>query len=77
MPFVGVHGGFLTGIDAETYLKSSDEIVKGVSKAIEEYNQKAKEYFQSLEVENQHLLFFHITNTIFQNYFKYIFFLNF
>jgi hypothetical protein len=39
-------------------------------KAIEEYNQKAKEYFQSLEVENQHLLFFHITNTIFQNYFK-------
>ncbi len=38
VPFVGVHGGFLTGQDAETYLKSSEEIVKGVSKAIEEYN---------------------------------------
>ena len=36
----------------------------------EQYTLKAKEYFQSLEVENQHLLFFHITNTIFQNYFK-------
>ncbi len=38
VPFVGVHGGFLTGVDAETYLKSVDEIVKGVSKSIEEYN---------------------------------------
>jgi uroporphyrinogen decarboxylase len=37
VPFAGVHGGFLTGVDAETYLKSSQEIVKGVSKAIEEY----------------------------------------
>jgi len=38
VPFVGVHGGFLTGVDAETYLKSVDKIVKGVSKSIEEYN---------------------------------------
>jgi len=38
VPFVGVHGGFLTGVDAETYLKSSAEIVKGISKAINEYN---------------------------------------
>ena len=38
VPFVGVHGGFLTGVDAETYLKSADEVVKGVSKAIDEYN---------------------------------------
>jgi hypothetical protein len=36
----------------------------------EQYILKAKEYFDSLETENQHLLFFHITNTIFQNYFK-------
>ena len=38
VPFVGVHGGFLIGADAETYLKSADRIVAGVSKAIEEYN---------------------------------------
>lgn len=38
IPFVGVHGGFLTGVDATSYLKSSGEIVRGVSKAIEEYN---------------------------------------
>lgn len=38
VPFVGVHGGFLIGADAETYLKSTDRIVAGVSKAIEEYN---------------------------------------
>jgi hypothetical protein len=54
------------------YLNSDEykEFLDMEVKAIEEYNQKAKEYFQSLEVENQHLLFFHITNTIFQNYFK-------
>jgi len=38
VPFVGVHGGFLTGVDAEKYLKSADHVVNGVSKAIEEYN---------------------------------------
>ena len=46
------------------------ELLKIEEEALEQYEQKAKEYFQSLEVENQHLLFFHITNTIFQNYFK-------
>lgn len=35
VPFVGVHGGFLTGVDAETYLISADEVVRGVSKSIE------------------------------------------
>ena len=38
VPFVGVHGGFLIGADAETYLKSTNKIVAGVTKAIEEYN---------------------------------------
>ncbi|MDD4108971.1 MAG: uroporphyrinogen decarboxylase family protein [Prolixibacteraceae bacterium] len=38
IPFVGVHGGFLTGSGAEKYLKSAEEIVKGISKAIEEYS---------------------------------------
>jgi len=54
------------------YLKSDEykEFLEMEVKAIEEYKEKAKDYFESLEVENQHLLFFHITNTIFQNYFK-------
>ncbi len=37
VPFVGVHGGFITGVDAETYLKSAEKIVAGISKAIEDY----------------------------------------
>ena len=36
----------------------------------EQYTLKAKEYYDSLETDNQLLLFFHITNTIFENYFK-------
>lgn len=51
VPFVGVHGGFLTGVDAETYLKSSDEIVKGVSKAIEEYNPDGIPVVFDLQIE--------------------------
>jgi len=38
VPFVGVHGGFITGVDAETYLKSAEKIVAGVGKAIEDYH---------------------------------------
>lgn len=37
VPFVGVHGGELMGVDAEAYLKSSKHIVDGISKAIELY----------------------------------------
>ena len=37
VPFVGVHGGQLIGVDAETYLKSSRHIVDGISKAVELY----------------------------------------
>jgi MtaA/CmuA family methyltransferase len=37
VPFVGVHAASLIGVDAETYLKSDDLIVKGISKAIELY----------------------------------------
>ncbi len=51
VPFVGVHGGFLTGIDAETYLKSSDEIVKGVSKSIAEYNPDGVPVVFDLQIE--------------------------
>jgi MtaA/CmuA family methyltransferase len=51
VPFVGVHGGFLTGVDAETYLKSADEVVKGVSKAIEEYNPDGVPVIFDLQIE--------------------------
>ncbi|MCF6357094.1 MAG: thioredoxin family protein [Draconibacterium sp.] len=51
VPFVGVHGGFLTGVDAETYLKSSDEIVKGISKSIEEYNPDGVPVVFDLQIE--------------------------
>ena len=54
------------------YLKSDEykEFLEIEEKALVEYKQKAKEYFQALDVDNQYLLFFHITNTIFENYFK-------
>ena len=51
VPFVGVHGGFLTGVDAETYLKSSDEVIKGVSKAIDEYNPDGIPVVFDLQIE--------------------------
>lgn len=51
VPFVGVHGGFLSGVDAETYLKSSNEIIKGVSKAIEEYNPDGIPVVFDLQIE--------------------------
>jgi uroporphyrinogen decarboxylase len=37
VPFVGVHGGKLIGVDAEAYLQSSKNIVEGIAKAIELY----------------------------------------
>lgn len=51
VPFVGVHGGFLTGVDAETYLKSSDEIVKGISKSIDEYDPDGVPVVFDLQIE--------------------------
>lgn len=37
VPFVGVHGGYLIGVDAEQYLKSSQNMVAGLTKAIDLY----------------------------------------
>jgi len=37
VPFVGVHGGALVGVDAEEYLKSADHIVAGMKRAAERY----------------------------------------
>ncbi|MFW6277182.1 MAG: uroporphyrinogen decarboxylase family protein [Prolixibacteraceae bacterium] len=51
VPFVGIHGGFLTGVDAETYLKSSDKIVEGVGKAIEEYHPDGIPVVFDLQIE--------------------------
>lgn len=51
VPFVGVHGGFLTGVDAETYLKSADEIIKGISKSIDEYNPDGVPVVFDLQIE--------------------------
>lgn len=54
------------------YLNSDEykEFLEIQEQALEQYTQKAKEYFDSLEMDNQLLLFFHITNTIHKNYFK-------
>jgi len=51
VPFVGVHGGHLTGVNAETYLKSADEIVKGVSQSIEEYKPDGVPVVFDLQIE--------------------------
>jgi hypothetical protein len=54
------------------YLKSDEykEFLRIEVEAKEEYTQKAKEYFKSLEMDNQLMLFFYITNVIFKNYFN-------
>ena len=46
------------------------ELLKAEEESQELYAHKAQEYFESLETDNQLLLFFHITNVIFKNYFK-------
>jgi len=53
------------------YLKSDEykEFLKAEEEAELLYKQKAKEYFDSLETDKQLLLFFHITNQIFEHYF--------
>ena len=54
------------------YLNSEEykEYLKAEEESQELYAHKAQEYFESLETDNQLLLFFHITNVIFKNYFK-------
>ena len=54
------------------YLKSDEykEFLEFEVQAIENYKKRAKEYFESLETDIQFLLFFHITNTIYENYFN-------
>lgn len=37
VPFVGVHGGALVGVDATQYLKDADHIVNGLKEAVKRY----------------------------------------
>ena len=54
------------------YLKSEEykEFIRIEEEALEQYSLKAKEYFKSLDMDDQLLVFFHITNVIFKNYFN-------
>jgi hypothetical protein len=56
---------FTDYLNSEEYL----ELLKIQEDATQEYQERAKEYFKSLGTDNQLLLFFHITNMIYQNYF--------
>jgi MtaA/CmuA family methyltransferase len=51
VPFVGVHGGKLVGVDAETYLKTPKHIIAGVSKAIELYKADGIPVMFDLQIE--------------------------
>ena len=37
VPFVGVHGGALIGVDAASYLQSSEDMLKGMGRALKRY----------------------------------------
>ncbi|PKO98073.1 MAG: uroporphyrinogen decarboxylase [Bacteroidetes bacterium HGW-Bacteroidetes-8] len=55
VPFVGVHGASLIGVDSESYLKSKDLIVKGVSAAIENYKPDGIPVLFDLQLEAEAL----------------------
>jgi hypothetical protein len=54
------------------YLESDEykEFLKIEEEAQKQYTQKAKDYFNSLEMDNQLLIFYYITYVIFENYFN-------
>jgi len=51
IPFVGVHGGHLIGQNAQEYLASADNIVRGISAAIERYDPDGIPVMFDLQVE--------------------------
>ena len=55
VPFVGIHGGNLIGVSAEEYLKSADNIVAGMDRAIELYNPDGIPVTFDLQVEAEAL----------------------
>ena len=54
------------------YLKSEEyqQFLEAEVNAELDYKKKAKDYFETLDTETKHLLFYHITNTIYENYFN-------
>ncbi len=51
VPFVGIHGGQLIGVDAEAYLKSADNIVAGQKLAAERYRADGIPVVFDLQIE--------------------------
>jgi len=51
VPFVGVHGGSLIGLDATAYLQSADAIVEGLSKAVQRYRPDGLPVVFDLQIE--------------------------
>ncbi len=51
IPFTGCHAGALIGLKADEYLKSADNIVKGISTAIERYQPDGVPVVFDLQVE--------------------------
>lgn len=55
VPFVGAHGGFLINKNADEFLKSSQLMVDGISKAIEEYDPDGIPVCFDLQIEAEAL----------------------
>lgn len=55
VPFVGVHGGFLIGKNANEYLHSADLMVSGISRAIEMYEPDGIPVCFDLQIEAEAL----------------------
>ena len=55
VPFVGVHGGKITGVSASEYLKSADLIVAGLEKAVELYQPDGLPVVFDLQIEAEAL----------------------
>ena len=55
VPYVGVHGGMLIGKTATDYLQSADNIVAGLSKAVELYNPDGLPIVFDLQIEAEAL----------------------
>lgn len=55
VPFVGCHGAHLLGVDASSYLRSSDLIVQGVSRAVELYRPDGIPVVFDLQIEAEAL----------------------
>ncbi len=55
VPFVGCHAGNILGLTATEYLKSAENIVKGVNKAVELYNPDGIPVVFDLQIEAESL----------------------